>query len=253
MSSRVFSFLFVCIVLVNMNNFVMAKESWTITQRLGSDAATDEFFSTRAINYAVTERATSIETDTEVVFIDYRSMHLYRLDHKSQWCEAFSFDGGAESTPDTIFAGQTRKLMAEIAVKDTEEHQQINGRLCLKKNVLLGAGMLRLKTVAPITIEWFGQSFHEATGEYWVNSSITSWPLLQEKIEHRQKAFSIAPLLKRIDPLGIMASLKGIPFQSSEKSRGQVVDSVLTSGPVSDASSLMLPAECRRQVSDGKE
>lgn len=129
-----------------------------------------------------------------------------------------------------------------------QNHQRINGVLCLKKHVLLGAGLLRMKTVAPITLEWFGQSFHEATGEYWVNSTMDVWPALQKKIVQRQTAFAVAPLLKRIDPLALMESVDGFPVQSREKSKGRVVDSMLTSGPVSDASSLTLPEECRGAI-----
>lgn len=243
--------LVVCLSVFSIDTLVMAQEIfWTLTQSIKIKSQDEETLCIKSINYTVTDHATNIESSDEVVFIDYASMHLYRLDRQTDLCTDFNLGVSEDTTPASITAAQIRTLMAEIAVRDTGEQRHINSQPCQKKFVLLGAGMFRFKTAAPITIESLGQSFCETRGEYWINSTMDAWPTLQKMIPQRQAAFIAVPLLKRIDPLGLMQSLDGFAIQGQAKSKGRIVNSTLTEFPALRASSLAIPEECRRNVPD---
>jgi len=223
----------------------MAKETWTISQTIHTGSDTGKELQARSVVYEVSCEASSIVSNEESIFIDYKDMRLYRLDPKTSVCRSFSLDVSEPAGRDAIIASNIRELMAETVVRDNGKQQRINGVDCSGTDVLLGAGLLRMKTVAPVKVEYLGQSFVEATGEYWVSSSIATWQVFEEIIARRQAAFAINPLLKRIDPLGLIGSLGGFPFQGVEKSKGKRVDSTLLSGPVSNSSVLVLPSACQ--------
>jgi hypothetical protein len=79
------------------------------------------------------------------------------------------------------------------------------------------------------------------------------WRVFEEKIVKRQAAFATNPLLRHIDPLGLIESLNGFPVQGSKRSKEQRIDSVLVSGPISSTSPLSLPDECQRDINNDCE
>jgi len=93
----------------------------------------------------------------------------------------------------------------------------------------------------------YGESFREKVAEYWFSTEIESWQDLQKFIRKRKKAFAAAPLLKHIDPLGLMGAAESFPVQGWQKYGDTVVEQTLASGPVSGDFSLQFPRECRKE------
>jgi len=224
----------------------MAKDSWTVSQTTQILSGAEKEVQTELVVYEVSDSASSIVTDNEAVFIDYDTMRLYRLDKKSSTCIVFSLTDHEPAGNDMIVAANVRQMMGEIVVKENGKKQRVNGVDCSGKDVLFGASLLRMKTMAAIKVKHMGQSFVEATGKYWLSLSLNE--LFEKKINHRQTAFTTNPLLKRIDPLGLIGPLGGIPIQGEERSKGRLRKSVLVSGPVSIPSTLTIPKECRSVV-----
>jgi hypothetical protein len=239
--------LFACLIIFSGHTQAMAKDTWTISQTTQIHSGAENGVQTRLVVYEVSDYASSIVNDEESVFIDYDTMHLYRRDKKSSTCRVFPLYVQKQAgNNDIIVAANVRELMGEIVARENGKKQRINGVDCFGKDVLFGAGLLRMKRVAPIKVKYLGQSFVETTGEYWLSSSPVE--LFEEKIKHRQTAFSINPLLKRIDPLGLIGALGGIPIQGEERSKGRHLRSTLVSGPVSLPSTLTIPKECRAVI-----
>ena len=222
----------------------MAQEiSWTIeqTQRTGSD---------NTLEIQINKEKTRIVSERETLFIDYAEMLIYRLDRASGQCRVFRFNDTTAlqsdtAEPDRQISAEISSLLAEFSLKESNERRWIKDCDCRKKIVVLGVGMLGFRTVAPIRLERYGQSFSEAAAEYWVCEDLDIWPALQRAIQKRQQAFSVSPLLKRVDPLGIIEHLGGFPMQSRVKSGGQSIESVLVSSPEPGAVSLQKPGACR--------
>ncbi len=240
--NSIFSVFVFSITLFCSDTPLMAKETWTINQTIQTETGSEK---TSPINYEISEYASSIKSEKETVFIDYESMQLYRLSSTTKACKVFAIDVQEVASRDQMIAARVRVLMAEISARNNGEKRKIKNQDCTGMDVLLGAGLLRMRTAAPITLDYMGQSFVEITGKYWVNSSIASWQTLQKMISYRQAAFSINPLLKRIDPLGLMGTLGGFPVEGVEQSKGRRIENILVNLPLSDSSALVLPFECQ--------
>ncbi len=226
----------------------MAKDTWTVSQTIQMHSGAENELQTRLVVYEVSDYASSIVSDEESVFIDYDTMYLYRHDKKSSVCRAFPLDGQGPVDNNAIVAANVREMMGEIFVRENGKKQRINCVYCSGRDVLFGAGLLRMKRVAPIKVEYLGQFFVEITGEYWLSSS--PGELFEEKIKQRHAAFSNTPLLKRIDPLGLIEALGGIPIQGEDRSKDRHLRTTLVSGPVSLPSELTPAKECRAAALD---
>jgi hypothetical protein len=240
-------FVFQCI---GIKTVAMAEGiSWTLKQR-SQTTAVATLSQADTLRIAVTKQQTQVISCDEILFIDYAEMHLYRLDRPSGKCSVFDLketdspSTGDEESQDQKISTQMTSFLAEFSVKESSEQRVIKELRCVKKSVLMGAGMFRFKTVVPKVIERYGQFFSETVAEYWVSRDVAVWQTLQRVVQHRQAAFKRVPLLRRIDPLGFIDIVGGFPVQGWEKSGGNVVELILVSGPATGVSSLQLPQEC---------
>lgn len=220
--------------------------SWTVIQSVhnGVDTVSDH----REEQYVIiTEQETQVSTPVELLFIDYADMLLYRLDRLSGECSVFSAVAEKKGGEAQKVLTQMISLLAGYTVNENDEYKKIQGLQCSKKTVIMGAGMFHFRTVAPKTIEYYGELFSEGAGEYWVSTELNTWQTLQKFVQKRQDAFAVAPLLRRMDPLGLMAAVKGFPVQGWQKSGKRLVEQTLVSIPAMGDSPLQLPQECRRE------
>ncbi len=192
------------------------------------------------LHVVVTAQKTQISSSSTVLFIDYKDMALYRFERLSERCLVFDL----ERTEPTEVSKKTVSRLAEFSVKESDEKRDIEGLHCVKKTVLAGAGMFRYKTFVSKVLVRYGQPFSEAVAEYFVSQELEHWQMLLEFVTHRQVAFNTRPLLKRIDPLGLIEAVSGFPVQGWQKSRGVKLDFLLISGPERTALTLRPPQGC---------
>ncbi len=239
-----FILIFPVLLVSTLDTVAMAEEgiSWSLRKSPHVESVTNSPSSDDSdeLHIAVTARKTEISSSSEVLFIDYMSMGLYRFDRLSEQCSVFDLKGTA---PNEI-AKETVSRLAEFSVKERGEKQDIKGFHCVKKTVLSGAGMFRLKTFVPKMLERYGQSFREAVAEYFVCQELEHLQLLLEFVKQRQVAFTAQPLLKRIDPLGLVEAVGGFPVQGWQKSGGVKVDFMLVSDPETSTFTLRPPQAC---------
>jgi len=221
----------------------MAEELlWTLNQQISSGETTVPH-SSDELQIVVSEKRTQIASSAELIFIDYEKMILHRLDRLSGECSTFPVGKRTNSEEEKV-AAQIQSLMAEFSVQELVEHKEIQGVWCSKKRVVLGAGMFRFKTAVSKVITRYGESFHEQVAEYWFGTEFESWQDLQDFMQQRKMAFAVAPLLKRIDPLGLMVAAEGFPVQGWQRSGDRVVEQTLVSGPAPADFPLHPPREC---------
>ncbi len=194
-----------------------------------------------SLRVTITAQNTEITSRNEILFIDYSKMSLFRLNRSSAQCTVFDL----KETESESVAKMTISLLSEFSVKENGESQKLRGLRCYKKTVLSGAGMFRFRTMVPKVLTRYGQSFSEAVAEYWVSRDVESWQKIQENALQRQTAFAAQPLLKRIDPLGLIEAVGGFPVQGWQKSGGMVLEATLVSGPETGAYTLQTPQECQ--------
>jgi len=224
----------------------MAEDiTWTFNQRIYSEDNT-VFHHSGELQIVLSETQTQISSSSALIFIDYEKMTLHRLDRSSGECSVFPVLT-KKNTGDERVAAQIELLLAEFSVKELGEYKEVQGMRCVKKRVLSGAGMFRFKTAVSKVITRYGESFREKVAEYWFSTEFESWPDLQEIMLQRREAFAVAPLLKQIDPLGLMGAAESFPVQGWQKYGDTVVEQTLASGPVSGDFSLQFPRECRKE------
>jgi len=243
MFSRFVFFIFIFpVLLVPALETVATAEglSWTLHKSPRNDSSSGD--DSDELHIAVTALKTEISSSNKLLFIDYSSMDLYRFDRLSKQCSVFDLKG---TEPNEIVK-KTVSRLAEFSVKESTEKQDIKEFHCARKTVLLGAGMFRLKTFGPKMLERYGQSFREAVAEYWVSQDVRHWKMLQGFILQRQAAFGTQPLLKRLDPLGLIEAVGGFPVQGWQKTGGVRVDFTLLSAPETGALVLQPPQGCKR-------
>jgi len=213
---------------------------WTVSQTSHSDTVTTSSHAD-TLQITVTARKTEIVSRTEILFIDYGKMNLSRLDRFSRQCAVFDIT----ATESNNIARETIALLSEIEVTKRDESQQRKGLCCDKKTVLSGAGMFRFKSMVPKVLVRYGQSFSEAVAEYWVSREIENWKVLQMFVRQREAVFAAQPLLKRIDPLGLVDAIDGFPVQGWQKTGGTLLESRLAGSPEAGNFVLQLPHECQ--------
>jgi hypothetical protein len=64
-------------------------------------------------------------------------------------------------------------------------------------------------------------------------------------VRQRQPVFIAQPLLKRIDPLGLIGAVDGFPVQGWQKIGSTLLESRLAGSPETGAFVLQLPHECQ--------
>lgn len=241
--------IFFILFLFVFNTVAMAEGiSWTLHQT--STCAATVSSESDTLHIIISDQGTEISSQKDVLFVDYSNMLLYRLDRSTKQCVVFDLKekepvGTVEKTTmDANVVEQNNLFLAEFIVNASDEWQEIKNLQCNKKTVLSGAGMFRLKTVAPKVLKRYGQSFSEAQGEYWVSTDVDVLQELQKAVQQRQTAFAAVPLLKRIDPLGIIEAVGGFPVRGWQKSGGIIVEQLLVSGPVTGDFLIQAPQAC---------
>ena len=198
----------------------------------------------------ITDQLTEIVAPDQVLFIDYANQSLYRVTQDLQQCLHYSFSNIVEqekrgdSELDAVVMSERYSSLAAFSVEESALWQQIEGIRCNKKTVIAGIHLLKHKAVIPQVVQWLGESFTEMAGEYWVSDQIVGWPEIQGVVSAREDVFAGYPLLKRIDPLGLITALGGFPVKGVEKSSGSVKEFVLLDKPTLKVQGPELPQGC---------
>lgn len=201
-----------------------AEIEWTIEQTgTGSDP-----HQPIVITCSVSNDLTRIAGPKETILIDYPGRRIYRIDPPGQSCRSYPF---GRPHPDLPAAAVT------IAASTTAPDRQ---------HISFGMQQALAQTaVAPVAHYW-GQQFPFATAEYRTSRDYPGVVALMAIAGRHRRVFQQYPLLRRIDPVGLLDLLEGFPVSGNIFSpAGQTIITVLSPPkPTAIQSTLPPPGTC---------
>jgi len=186
------------------------------------------------VKYYLADRTLRIDGEDGTVIIDYGAQRLYRRNPGDKSYAEFSLDPGdyvptGVSEKDSEIRQTLIDTIGTVDVVDGEEQQNINNVPCRKMHLAFGRRMNLHRTVIPIEIEVLGRKFRAHSAIYWVSQEIAVFGKILKIAAERESFFQSTPLLRQIDPLGLMKDLGGFPLRIEQHDRdGQLTIRVLS-------------------------
>jgi hypothetical protein len=188
----------------------------------------------RTVNISTRDKLSLVEDVERSFLFDYRAGYLYSFDEGKGKCARFSFQSPQES----------ENLFNTVEIQDSKEVSAVNGVPVVVKKILFGKKALVFRTVTSPVMKRYGVDFSPRSVEYYVrhNNEPASRRLLQVagNNEHYYEQF---PLLRQLDPTGLLKILQGIPLGYREGGDLVLLEfRYLDSGSVEE----LLPGICRK-------
>jgi hypothetical protein len=211
-----------------------ARSEWRVLQTVAKrgEAATPPV----EITYTVSAELTRIASPAETVFIDYKGSRLFRRNPADGSCLVFPFGRPHVDLP-----------VAAYLVFPEGKVSEGDGRAHTTRHISFGLGQALSQMMLAPTLRHYGQEFPVTNGRYTVTGNLAGLAdLLAISAGHRQ-IFQDYPLLRRIDPLGLVDLLGGFPVRIEEISPAAAVSTTLSLPPRSVAGEAVpaLPQGCR--------
>ncbi len=225
---------FILLCLAGVGPLMAQQITWSVSQVHTASGSTAP---PATITYTISEDTTRIDSPTETVFIDYQAHRLFLLSKSDHSCLAFPFEGPHETLP-----------IAQVQVAASEDRIRINDRLCVRKYIRFGADLAFSQMMVPPVIQLYGRNFTITTINYCVAASLTGLDFLLDTARKHRQIFLDSPLLRQIDPIGVMEPLQGFALQSEQMLPGGRLLSTLEDGPhvvAGDPKTLHPPQSCR--------
>lgn len=189
------------------------------------------------ITYTVSAELTRIAAPAETVFIDYKGSRLYRRNPTDGSCLVFPFGRPHADLP-----------VAAYRVFPSGEGDQGDGRNgYTTRRISFGTSQAFSQMMAAPSLSHYGQDFPVAEGRYTITGNLAGLADLLAIAAGHRRIFQDYPLLRRIDPLGLVDLLGGFPVRIEEISPAAAVSSTLTlpPRPVAGEAAPVLPQDCR--------
>lgn len=174
----------------------------------------------KVVTYSVNDERTGIETENEIICIDYTHHILYRYHKHDGSCLKFSIDsaglsgaGRSKSDPEK----NIESLLGDYKVFITDRHQNIGNYNCRVKQILFGADLAKLQTVRSPVVHEFGQNFTGLMVSYCVSKDVAGVDRLLQIAQKHESIYMQNPFLRQIDVVGLIGVLQGFPVHSSQK------------------------------------
>lgn len=177
------------------------------------------------LRYAFQQGLTLLQGNYATLYIDYAHLNLYRYEKDSDRCVRFPLHDPAAPPADQVKGSEilTRKIFEIGKVKvnrEARKRENIQGYSCQQNIVVFGPDIQRLRTMVTPTVEQYGQSFQPVIAKVWATASLEGMDDLVYLAHTYEPVFQANPLLRQLDPLGLLLKLQGVPIRSRH-SRGQ--------------------------------
>ncbi len=157
----------------------------------------------RTVNITVKESLSLVENGKRSFLFDYRAGKLYSFDEISGECARFSFQ----------VPKKTEKFFSSVETKDSGEVSVENGVPVFVKKVLFAQKALVFRTVTSPVLRQYGVDFSPRTVEYFVQQNTDpAWNQLLQVAKNNELFYQQFPLLRQLDPMGLLLFLQGIPL-----------------------------------------
>jgi hypothetical protein len=216
----------------------MAGQSeWRVLQTVAREGAAAASFE---ITYTVSAELTWIASPAETVFIDYKGARLFRSNPADGSCLVFPFGRPHADLP-----------IADFRVFSGGKGAEGDGQANTTRHISFGSGQALSQMMVAPAARHYGQDFPVTNGRYTVTGNLAGLADLLAIIAGHRRIFQDYPLLRRIDPLGLVDLLGGFPVQIEEISPATTISSNLSvpPRPVAGGAAPALPRDCLTMAS----
>ncbi len=212
------------------------QSEWRVLQTVAGEGAAAAAVE---ITYTVSADLTRIASPAETVFIDYRGSRLFRRNAADGSCLVFPFGRPHPGLPIADF----RVFSGGKGAGDGQAHTT--------RHISFGSGQAFSQMMVAPTARYYGQDFPVANGHYTVTGNLAGLADLLAIIAGHRRIFRDYPLLRRIDPLGLVDLLGGFPVQIEEISPASTISSTLSvpPRPAAGGAAAALPQDCLAMAS----
>jgi len=146
-----------------------------------------------AITYTVSAEVTRIAGAEETVLIDYSGNRIFRLDPAGRACRSYLF-----GRPHAELPAASITVAAPATAPD-------------RRHLGFGLQQALAQTAVAATPQRWGQQFPFATAEYRIARDFPGINELFAIAGQHRRVFQRYPLLRRLDPIGLLDLLAGFP------------------------------------------
>ena len=165
--------------------------------------------STSQVEVTIQAAMTRLDDRDRTIFIDYGHRRLYRQEKGSRDCVVYPLRSSQDETGNIL--SDKIKEMAKVAVRqDPTGARTIDGYPAKLARVLWGPGLERARTAVSPEVQQYGLSFTPLWGELWYTASLPGTDQLFRLASQYAPLYAANPLLRRLDPLGLLAELGGV-------------------------------------------
>lgn len=199
------------------------------------------------VTYSVNDERTRIETENEIICIDYTHYTLYRYHKHDGSCLKFPINSGVLDNANSRKSHSKKNnnsLSVDYKVFITDRHQNIGNYNCQLKQILFGANLAKLQTVRSPVVHEFGQSFTGLMVSYCVSKDVVGVDRLSRIAKKHESIYLQNPFLRQIDLVSLIEVLQGFPVQISQKVHDREKTMTLLEAPRTGKEN-MIPTKCK--------
>ncbi len=175
----------------------------------------------KTCQYFVEPGFVRIGQERETLFINYENFSLFRLDLAAKSCAHYALLSPGEeekkSGVNSQFIEEKSKMFAEVVLRrGTGDQLDLEEDHSLIK-LTFGPKAMTLLTVQTPRLHIYGQTFYPEFAEFLVQKKHDIYPQLKKIAEYNESFYRKIPLLRRIDVLGLLEILGGVPVKKKGK------------------------------------
>lgn len=195
---------------------------------------------------------TRIELPDCTYFIDYRQMKLYRYDNDEQKCVMYTLDfvelyestRDVEQSANQLVMREKARQLGSATVKPAKTSENVfNGYPVHDVRLVWGGAAMMKRTAVTPFVTQFGMKFLPEIRNYRVTSEIDGLDDLFYLAASYESIYTANPLLRRIDLLGVVKQLQGVPVMIANGGYKEILQDMSRSGEKDSV--FVLPVSCK--------
>ena len=178
---------------------------------------------TGGLTLTVDAERTVLDRDGLVLTIDYHRRQVIRqpAGRPARVVYPLAHPGQRTAEPATP-TEELRRQAAGYRIVATGPGRRVHTWPAVERLVWFGPGLSRLRTAAPLTVAWCGETFGERRLRCLVSDAVPGHDALARLAQARRPVVRANPLLLQLDPVNLILPLGGLPVRLEEQGRNQV-------------------------------
>lgn len=175
--------------------------SWSVEKRTEQKS----YSQSSVVQYSVSNTITRISSIEETILIDYQDLQLFRFKNADQACSKYVLEKTDKDEPfaETLLLPSTKEIQTSPVSK-------------IKKYIIFGGRLAFHQMINAPVIHRYGQDFTLAITEYAATDRLSNIKRLFDVAEQHRQIFLDYPLLRQLDPIGLIDLLGGFPVESEQ-------------------------------------